>query len=169
LIFIQLLYWKYASGNYFTNPYPGESFIYLTDPQLIKVWFSTNNGLFIYTPVWFFIIAGIFVMIFSRQVKGWIYLIFFMVLSYMVASWWSWPLGCGFGHRAYVEYLSVFIMPAVFLWKKISANKILQFLTIALFLIFAIYNFQLTYVWDGCWYGGTWDWQLLLQKFLSAF
>jgi len=169
VVFIQLFYWNYSSGNYVTNPYKGESFTFLTNPQLIKVWFSTNNGLFTYTPAWLFIMAGIIFMIVTKQPRGWIYLIFFLALSYMSASWWSWWLGCGFGHRAYVEYLPVFIMPAIFLWKKISHYKMLPFFVIFVFLIFAVYNFQLTYVWDGCWYGGTWDWQLLWQKLLTAF
>lgn len=169
IISLQFFYWKYASGNYFSYSYKGESFTNLFNPQIFKVWFSTQNGLFIYTPIWLFIIIGIGKMIFDKQKNGWMYLSLFFVLSYIIASWWSWSMGCGFGNRAYVEYLTIFITPAIFLWKKIATSKILSYSIICLFVLCAIYNLQLTYAWDGCWYGGIWDWQLLWQKFLSTF
>ncbi|MEI6122513.1 MAG: hypothetical protein WCQ95_02685 [Bacteroidota bacterium] len=169
VLLIQLLYWGYASGNYFSNPYKGESFIYYLNPQLVKVWFSTNNGLFTYSPIWFFIIIAIVSLVFHDRFKGWMYLSLFLVLSYTVASWWSWWMGCGFGHRAYVEYLPVFLMPVLFLWKKMSTNRFLLVITLILFAIFSIYNLMLTYCWDGCFYGETWDWSALSNKFLEAF
>jgi len=169
IVAAQFTYWKYISGSLFPNPYPGESFTFAASPQLFKIWFSTNNGLFIYTPAWFLIISGMLVMIFSKNYRGWIYLGFFLFLSYVLSSWWNWWLGCSFGHRGYVEYLTVFVIPAVFLWNKLSGNRLLQFLIITLLVIFSIYNLQLTYVWDGCWYGNTWDFRMLWNKFLSAF
>jgi len=169
IILGQLIYWKYSSDNFFTNPYRGESFTNLSNPQLLKVWFSTNNGLYTYTPGWIFIITDIFVMIFTKFKEGVPYLLFFLLLSYIISSWWGWQFGCGFGHRAFVEYLPAFIVPAISFWRKISFSRILQSVTIIILCAFSFYNIALVYSWDGCWYGGLWVWQLLWQKFISVF
>ncbi|MEM1000761.1 MAG: hypothetical protein AAGN35_27145, partial [Bacteroidota bacterium] len=55
----QLLYWKYAFGSWLTYSYGDEGFIYWNHPKLLQVWFSHQNGLFLYTPIMLLAVVGI--------------------------------------------------------------------------------------------------------------
>ena len=40
------------------------------------------------------------------------WLVFFLLLTYVLSSWWNWWYGGSFGARVYVEYLALFALPA---------------------------------------------------------
>ncbi len=77
----QLIYWKYASGSYFTNPYKGYGFTNWASPKIIEFLFSTNNGLFTYNPLYFLILFALVFMIVKKQS---FYLRFFFLVCVFV-------------------------------------------------------------------------------------
>jgi len=81
-----------------------------------------------------------------------------MGVSYLYAAWWTPGLGCGYGHRGFIELLPFFALPAMVTLKKIRAKWLVNTLVVlALGYIGFLLNFQYRY--DGCWYGnGYWDW-----------
>ena len=164
----QMLYWHAVGDSYFSYSYGEEGFNWLS-PKLLQTWFSPNNGLLLYAPLFLVLLLASFRFLRVSRLQGWYFIGTFLVLSYVFASWWNWTFGCGFGARSFVEYLALFSLPLAALinraaqWKKVQAIG----LTIVLLLLVA-YNLKMTYSYDGCFYGtGAWDWSAYLDH-LSA-
>lgn len=154
----QVLYWKSVSGNYLHYSYGDEGFDFLFNPKLLEVWLSANNGLFIYTPIIILSLTGVFLMIKNKRISGYFYLILFLVISYLFASWWNWWFGCAFGARSFVEYYALFIIPFAYLL-KITEHRVAQLLLWALVIGCIYLNLDMEYYYDGCFYGDTWDFE----------
>jgi hypothetical protein len=154
----QLLYWKYASGSYITNPYKGYGFSNWASPQIAEFLFSPNNGLFPYNPIYFIIFFALFYMIYKKQHNGYYILIIFAGLIYLFSSWFIFSFGCGFGSRNFVEYTTIFALPLGYLFQK-SALKSKQFRRIfsIIILFFILINLKLVSAYDKCFLEGEWD------------
>ncbi|MGA3014111.1 MAG: hypothetical protein ABSD71_08750 [Bacteroidales bacterium] len=155
----QIFFWKKMYGSFIHLQY-GVGFSNWNHPKMIEVWFSTLNGLIPWSPVNLFFISGMFFMIFRKFKNGLLILIFFLLISYIPASYKFWYLGCGYGHRAFIEYLPVLCIPFGFLAKKIieSRRKILKISFFVLVIIMTAFNFSLSLMASRCNFGSTWDW-----------
>lgn len=166
LLIPQVFYYYYISGKFVTYSYGNEGFIYLANPRILHVLFSPNNGLFLYNPILMLIWIGLYVGIKSRVKNNWLSLTYFVLLTIIVASWWSWPLGCGYGHRGFIEFYSILLIPfttciAYFFKLKLSWKKVIVFLFIG---CSCFYNLKNTYKYDGCYLGeGNWDWKYFIN------
>jgi hypothetical protein len=88
--------------------------------------------------------------------------VFFMTITYLYAGWWTPGLGCGYGHRGFIEFLPFFCIPAAFALQKMrwSLTSIIISIIAIGYISFLVF-FQ--YKYDGCWYGnGYWDWEEIL-------
>lgn len=167
IIVPQLIYWKYSSGSYFLYSYGQESFTNIFQPEVIKLWFSTNNGLFIYNPMILFCLIGLF-FLFKESPKISISVaLFFAFITYVFASWHDWAYGCSYGSRPYVEYLCLLALPLGFFIDKLKTKSALYSVVSALLIAFILFNQKLIFSYDGCWYGGVWDWPEFLNLLLS--
>jgi hypothetical protein len=108
---IQMLFWYFQTGNFIIYSYQGESFDFF-NPQIFNILFSYKKGLFIYTPILFFLIILSFcVLIYHKKyylVLSW--LLFFSILTFVLSSWWSWFYGCSYGLRAYIDFYPIFFI-----------------------------------------------------------
>lgn len=148
LVFLpQFLYWKYLSGHFVWYSYLGESFSNWNHPQLIRVWFSTLNGFFLYTPLALFFIAGIIFMIMKKVPNGIFIGLSFLITSYVFASWYCWFFGGSFGYRPLVEYYALFSLPFAYfigmLWRM--RNLYFQSILVVLISCSVYYNLRMTY------------------------
>lgn len=155
----QMIYWYHLSGNPLHYAYGNETFSHLLDPPLHKLWFSTHNSLFVWTPLWVLILAGIWLGRACTPFR-WKWMAYFLFLSYILASWHSWGYGCAMGSRPFVEYLSLFSIPlsctVAAAWQR---RKHWQGMLLLAACAAAItVNLRLTYAYDGCWYWEEWDW-----------
>lgn len=155
----QLFYWQYAYGSYFTYSYSEEGFNWLK-PMILQTWFSPNNGLFLYTPFYFILLAAFAYGINKKSIQTTAIAITFFGISYIFSAWHDWTFGCSFGGRSYVEYLALFAIPLGHLIKEISLSSIFkQFLFWFIVLIFIGYNLKMTYTYDECFPSvRSWDW-----------
>jgi hypothetical protein len=154
----QFIYWKYVSGSYIYYSYEGYGFTNWKTPGIIELWFSPNNGLFLYSPLYLAVLAGIFLMIRNKIENGWMILLTFCALSYLFASWFMFSFGCGFGSRNFVEYTVMFSLPLGYLYKRIGDyKKIRNLLIIALIAVMVLFNIRLVYRYSRCFQGGDWD------------
>lgn len=160
----QLFYWKYAYGSFFTYSYAGESFNW-TNPQLLKTWFSPNNGLFLYTLFFVVILTGLLMMVREKNHNGFFLLLLFILISYIFASWWDWSFGCSFGARSFVEYLALFSIPVAHVFQKVfQFGTITRYLFGLLIVCCIAFNLKMTYTFDECFYGERdWDWKAYFQ------
>ena len=145
------------------DSYEGEGFDFL-HPQLLKFWFSTHNGLFPYTPLWFFILFGLVSYVKQNRKLALSLLFYFFALSYLMSSWWSWNFGCGYGMRTMVEFLTVFsVGMGYFIQTVLKKNYYVKISVGLLFTLLIYLSINGTYHFDQCWYHGLWDYKELWE------
>jgi hypothetical protein len=155
----QLLYWKYCHGSYIYLKY-GVGFSNWAHPKLAEIWFATLNGLFPYSPVLFFYVAGMIYMVWKRIPNGILILVLFLLISYIAAAYHVWYFGCGYGHRAFVEYFPLFCVPFGILMSRIISMKksLLTGAVLLVIVVMAFLNIRMTTTIEKCNFGSTWDW-----------
>ena len=156
----QMIFWKHTYGSYISYSYEDVGFNWL-EPELIKSWFSPNNGLFIYTPMYLLILFAIVFMIKKKITNGLYILTIFLLISYLSSAWSVWNFGCSFGGRNYLEYLTLMSLPLGTLINYATPLKLYKAIPFFLLLGFLIvFNLKMSYSWDGCFYGShDWDWE----------
>ena len=107
VVCIQLLYYKWATGNFLIYSYGEEGFNFL-EPAFVDILFSYKKGLFVYTPILLIALIGA-LFIQSRWTKI-AFLLFFLLLTYVFSSWWMWYYGGSFSSRVYVEFIPFFMI-----------------------------------------------------------
>lgn len=149
LLMPQLLYYKHIYGSWLADSYQKEAFDFL-NPQVLNVLFSPKAGQFIYVPAFFVIVLALLYQSFFQPRKYAFLLLFFAAITYVLSCWHSWTYGCGFGIRPFVEWLPLLILPLALLLKE-KQKLLYVFVPIAVAL--GYYNYVMTYVWSGCWFG----------------
>ncbi len=95
----QFIYWHEILGKWVSYSYANEHFIYWNRPKILAVLFDTQNGLFVYAPVLFFIFPAL--LLYRKDVRlhfaG--FTVVFGIITYIFASWWAWWFGGAYGHR----------------------------------------------------------------------
>ena len=110
VVFIQLFLWYLQTGHFFVYSYQGEGFNFL-HPEFLNILFSYRKGLFIYTPVLLLCVPSLVWLVYSgKYYLAFSWLSFFVILTYVLSSWWSWYYGGSYGLRAYIEYYPVFLV-----------------------------------------------------------
>jgi hypothetical protein len=153
----QMMYWHYSSGSYFHYAYGNEGFPNLFAPQVINLWFSTHNGLFPFVPFAGILVLSMFIGWKKEWRNKWIFA-YFLVVSYLFSAWHDVTYGCSFGSRPFVEYLALFAFPFALFIDRLKHNRPAKMTLIVLSLICAAYTQKLAFSYDGCWYGGDFDW-----------
>ncbi len=120
----QFIYWKYVSGMFFYFSYGelGGGFFW-HNPQIANILFSYKKGWFVYTPLMLFAFMGIFLL--PHRLKGTFVpvLAFQLVNIYILASWWSWWFGGGFGLRAFIDSYAIMAIPFATLVSTLAARR----------------------------------------------
>jgi len=145
----QLLVYKWASGHWIVNSYPEGSFSFAA-PHLVGTMFSVERGLFFWSPVLLLAIPGMFV------ATGWARGLVaptvgvLAIVTYLMASWFMWDLGAGFGHRGYTDALSLFAvyLASVFAWTA-RRPRLAPWVAGAVVLLVALSTFQMWQYWNG--------------------
>jgi hypothetical protein len=166
----QMLYWFYMFGQPVHYSYEGETFSNWTAPRLAEVWFAPLNGLFLYNPLWLVFISGIVLMIILREKNGILLLSFFLLVSYIISAWHSWFFGCGYGHRAFIDFIPVFAIPFGVITDRIFRirTRIPAALMIILMVAMSYYNLRIIYSYSGCFFGSVWDWERYQRQLRAA-
>jgi hypothetical protein len=163
----QLFYWKYAYGEFLKDPYENENFSNWCSPKLMQLWFSTNNGLFIYSPLVLFMLLGVFRMKnFSTSFKSMLF-VYFIGISLLFSTWHDWSYGCSYGSRPFVEYFTLLSLPFAFFIQEVNSKKYTLIAAGLIVLLLIAWNQKLMFSYDGCWHGGEWDW-LSLRNLLTS-
>jgi hypothetical protein len=105
----QLYYWHSITGHWIVKSYQGEGFDFLA-PQLLNVLFSTQKGLFFWSPLLLLASAGFWPM--RRLAPAYLLsgLLALALFTYLIASWHEWQFGWSYGHRAFIDGLSIFAL-----------------------------------------------------------
>lgn len=135
VISIQFVFWYLQTGDFYVYSYQGESFNFL-DPHFFSILFSYKKGLFVYTPVLF--IASLSLIWFAYKKQFYLFFTwigFFVLLTYLLSSWWSWFYGCSYGLRAYIDFYVIFLIPFALMLDKLGKVSKLLIMGLSLFTI----------------------------------
>jgi len=121
IVSIQFVIYYLQSGHFIVYSYGEEGFNFL-DPHMIDILFSYKKGLFVYTPLTFIATFGFIVLFKRNQFAFYSLLAFGTLLTYILASWWSWYYGGSFSSRVYIEYLPLFAILLLYLLDVIRRN-----------------------------------------------
>jgi hypothetical protein len=105
LITRQIIY-----GSPFASGYPEISHWNWTSPVLLKVLFSSNHGMFTWTPVLILAAAGIPFLIKRDALFGVGSLLAFLAFYYFIASYPNWDGISSFGNRFFISLTPIFIL-----------------------------------------------------------
>ena len=144
----QILYWKAATGQFFSYSYGDEGFFF-SHPRILEGLFSWRKGWLVYTPMMAFSLAGIFFLKGELKKFRAAISVFMIVNVYIVFSWWCWWYGGTFGQRSFIESSGMLAIPFASFLKYLSDKKIIYgilFYGIGIFLIwlniFQTYQFE---------------------------
>jgi hypothetical protein len=116
---IQLLLWKAQTGIFILHSYKNEGF-YFTHPEILNCLFSFRKGLFVYSPIILVSILGNLVFLKKNRLAFFAFTSFFILLVFIISSWWNWFYGPSFGQRAFIDFYAVFATPLAFTIEKIQ-------------------------------------------------
>jgi len=165
----QFIYNHYLSGSYVVFAENG-MYSNLLSPKFPGLWFSTINGLFLYTPLMILVIAGMVLMAIRKSANAWTGIILFILLSYIFASQTSWYSGCSFGQRLFIDFLPFFAAPFAFIigGENQGGSKARTAFIILILVLFSWYNFRMSFAYEGCFFGSSWDWNKFGKTLNSA-
>lgn len=120
---IQFIIYKIQTGEFIVYSYGEEGFNFLKT-KFISFLFSYKKGFFLYTPIAFVALLGLFNTNLLRFQKA-CFLAFIVLVIYLMSSWWMWYYGGSFSSRVMVEYLPFFGITLLML-VDLTRNKIYQ-------------------------------------------
>lgn len=139
---LQLTVWYLQTGDWLLDSYTNEGF-YLLQPQIVKVLFSFNKGLFVYTPAMLIALLGGCYGLFGKWPGAGYFLAFFAGLTYLISAWWCWNYASGFGLRPYIDYYGLFSIPLALMIRFLTPR--VRILLAGILFVSVAYNLMLSY------------------------
>lgn len=126
---VQLYLWYLQTGDWIVWSY-GEEGFYWGNPQVVEVLFGFRKGWFVYTPIALLAFFSL-PFIYKKSKTQFISIVlFFIVLVYVVSSWWNWYYGSSFGQRSFVDFYAVVAMLLAVLLERIKRKRLQYILSI---------------------------------------
>lgn len=115
----QMLFWKSFANQYLFFSYGSNERFYFADPKIWSVLFGWHKGWFVYTPLAFFMVAGLVLMWRQWKQMALPITIYLLLNIYLISSWWDWGFGGAFGMRALVQTFAFLALPLAFFIRHI--------------------------------------------------
>lgn len=148
---IQSIYWKTVSGHFLVYSYQEQGFDWLK-PHIINCLFSAEAGWWLYSPVFIFALAGIFLLRKNNKELFFPISIFLLVFTYLCFAWSEWWYGWSLGQRAMIQSYPLWAFGlAAFFRFLLSCRIYYRLLFIPVLVLFMLYNFWLV---KNCHKGG---------------
>lgn len=107
---IQCVLWYAQVGQLVADGYKGEGF-YWKHPKIYDVLFSVRRGLFVWAPVLLIAALAIIPLWLKDRWRGTAVVLYWGVNTYVIACWWIWYYGSGWGQRVYVDHYPALFLP----------------------------------------------------------
>ncbi len=110
ILIIPPLLWKWQSDLWFVYSYNNEGFNFLS-PNWINFLFSYKKGWFLWSPLVFIIFTTSLFFLLKKSLKiGILFLTPFIIITYVLSSWWCWTYGSGMGQRTMIDFYPFIIV-----------------------------------------------------------
>ncbi|MEM9888549.1 MAG: glycosyltransferase family 39 protein [Bacteroidota bacterium] len=139
---IQLMYWKYVTGDFIVYSYEEQGFSWLR-PHLKDGFFSTRAGWLTYTPIMTFALLGFYFLYRKSKALFWSTFVFSILFIYITFAWDIWWYGGSLGQRAMVQAYPVLAIPLAAFLAWIWRQKVWKHAFLAVSALFLYYNFWL--------------------------
>jgi hypothetical protein len=147
---MQLLYWKFVSGDWLVYSYEDQGFSWLR-PHILDCLFSGRAGWLVYTPAMVLSLAGFYFLAKTKQELFWTIFLFSLAFFYVTFAWDIWWYGGSVSQRALVQIYPVLAFPLAAFFDQIRKINLYS-VSLAGFLLFCThYNFWMTH---HCHFGG---------------
>ena len=141
------LYYR-ATGRWLVSSY-GHLWFRFDDPRIVGVLFSTQKGLFFWSPLLLVALAGVLVV--RGEARAWVppLLVILPIQIYLVASWPDWQFGASYGHRAFTDDLALFAVPLAGSLDWIAASRRRRWAHVLVAVLVLLSAAQMIQVWLG--------------------
>jgi len=138
-----IMYWL-QTGHFIVWSYAGEGRFNFLKPEISNLLFSYAKGLFVYTPVCLFSLAGL-IFLFRENRRLFLGLTLCLAVNiYVMASWWCWNYGWCFGSRPFIDFFPLFFLPLAILFRE-TKKLFLHISYVILLVFFSVLNLFQTY------------------------
>jgi hypothetical protein len=170
VVWPQLAIYYQATGKPLISSYGNLGF-HWASPRIFGVLFSVQKGLFFWSPVLLLACAGLIALSRSRHSARAFVLpavLFLLINTYVIASWWDWQFGASFGHRGFVDALPIFAigLAAFYEWSSRRAGR-RGVVTIVVAAAVAVNVFQMLQYWGGVRPMSDTTWDQYKERFLE--
>jgi hypothetical protein len=141
---IQLIYWKYASGDWIVYSYQDQGFSWLK-PHFYMGIFSAQSGWLVYSPIMGFGLLGFGLLYRNYRDLFWGSLIFSLLFIYITFAWDIWWYGGSLGIRAMVQAYPVLAFPLAAFVGWVWEKGWMRYAFLGIGLLFMYYNIWLTH------------------------
>ncbi len=167
IVFIpQMAYWHYVTGKFLVYSYQEYGFPNWQTPKFGIVLFGKYNGWLTYTPIVWFGLIGLFVLLWKKQMNSLAIVLILFLCTYINASWWVPTFSAAVGQRAMIDFLPLIAIPMA--WTLNQANGMSKPIKLGLgllILVFVLYNIQFGFRYNsGMW----WDSPMTWTKFWTT-
>ena len=120
--------WHHQTGHFVVWGYQNEGFNFLS-PAFFSFLFSFRKGMFLHTPLLFIaFFGGLWAFVAQKmRYQSAVYLGYFLVIVYILSSWWSWWYGASFGSRSIIDFYVIFAigLANLFQYLKSTYSKVI--------------------------------------------
>jgi len=120
----QMLMWHYGTGHWIVNTYallnPQLDLTHWSSPHFLQVLFGIRHSLFFFSPVLLFAVAGIASFRRDAPELWWPALLILAMVTWLIASWHDWSFGGSYGHRGFLEFLTLLAFPLASFYRQAS-------------------------------------------------
>jgi hypothetical protein len=142
---------KIIYGGYLRTGYPGAHEWFWTNPVPGSVWFSSDHGLFTWTPILMLALLGLVLFLRIDRALAFYLLAIFAVFSYVLACYVNWDGISSFGNRFFISIGPAFIIGLAILFDRMFrawSSERKAFISAALVVVlFAAWNIGFIFQW----------------------
>lgn len=138
-------------GSPFSTGYTEVSVWHLTNPLLAQVLFSSDHGLFSWTPILLLASAGLFFVVRRDRVLGWAVVFSALAFYFLIATYPDWDGISSYGNRFFVSLTPTFVLGLTALLaaseKLVHNNRLVWRGAIAGIALLVLWNLGLLFQW----------------------
>lgn len=112
IVGVQLIYWKYASGEWIVYSYGEQGFNWL-NPKIWRGLMGVNVGWWLYTPLMLLAMFGWHLLYRNNKPIFWPTFISSLLAIYITLSWAHWESGGGLGQRNLIQIYPLLAFPLI--------------------------------------------------------